>query len=166
MRFLFSLDQVEFLCFSFTGASNARSDGMCVITVTYSTCLVCKIMIIRRLDFSDTKAIVHGRSANIHQFLTSWMFLVFSSFTGASNAGSDGMRVVTVTYSTCLVCKIDHQKLCLITHTCTPHTHTSSLNYPWSLLISSFHLLLGPLEGASEWVSEWGNHRPKKTHRV
>ena len=44
---------------------------MCVITVTYSTSLVCKIMIIRRLDFSDTKAIVHVRSANIHQFLTS-----------------------------------------------------------------------------------------------
>ena len=50
--------RLNFFVSSFTGASNARSDGMCVITVTYSTSLVCKIMIIRRLDFSDTKAIV------------------------------------------------------------------------------------------------------------
>ena len=61
--------RLNFFVSSFTGASNARSDGMCVITVINSTCLVFKIMIIRRLDFSDTKAIVHVRSANIHQFL-------------------------------------------------------------------------------------------------
>ena len=34
---------------------------MSVISVTYSMCLVYKITIVRRLDFSDSKAIVHSQ---------------------------------------------------------------------------------------------------------
>ena len=50
------------------GACIARSDGMSVIGLTYSICLVYKITIIRAFDFLQTKAIAHGRSANFDQF--------------------------------------------------------------------------------------------------
>ena len=54
---------------SFTGASNARIDGMSVISVTYSTCLVYNVSDLGTSDFSYTKAITHGQSANFAHFL-------------------------------------------------------------------------------------------------
>ena len=48
---------------SLTGASNARIDGMSVISVTYSTCLACNVSHLGTSDFSYSKAIAHCRSA-------------------------------------------------------------------------------------------------------
>ena len=42
---------------SFTGASNARNDGMSVISVTYSTCLAYNVSHLRTSDFSYAKAV-------------------------------------------------------------------------------------------------------------
>ena len=53
---------------SFTGASNARIDGMSVISVTYSTCLVYNVSYLGTSDFSYTKAIVHGQSERFDRF--------------------------------------------------------------------------------------------------
>ena len=50
MKFLFFFS-------SFTGASNARNDGMSVISVTYCTCLVYIFYDPRTFNFSDSKAI-------------------------------------------------------------------------------------------------------------
>ena len=47
-----------------TGATNARNDGMSVISLAYSTCLVYNVSDLRTSDFSYTKAITHGQSAN------------------------------------------------------------------------------------------------------
>ena len=61
--------EFEFHFSSFTGSSNARNDGMTEISLTYSTCLVYIFQDPRAFDFSDSKAIVHCRSANFDEFL-------------------------------------------------------------------------------------------------
>ena len=56
---------------SVTGASNARIDGMSVISLTYSICPVYKIWDLRTFNFLDSKAIAHCRSAISVQFRAS-----------------------------------------------------------------------------------------------
>ena len=51
-----NFDQWNIHFSSFTGASNARNDGMSVISVTHSMRLVYKITTVRKLDFSESKA--------------------------------------------------------------------------------------------------------------
>ena len=62
-----------------TGATNARNDGMSVISLTYSTCLAYNVSDLRTSDFSYTKAIANGQSANSVHFLTSLIFMFLHS---------------------------------------------------------------------------------------
>ena len=64
---------------SFTGASNARNDGMSVISVNYSMCLVYNVSDLRTFDFSYAKAITHGQSANFVHFLATGIFVFLHS---------------------------------------------------------------------------------------
>ena len=52
---------------------------MIVISVTYSTCLVYKFLDPRTVDFSDSKAIVHCRSANFDEILSILIFISLHS---------------------------------------------------------------------------------------
>ena len=87
---------------SLTGASNGRNDGMSVIRVTYSTCLVYKFSDLRTFNFWHTKAIDCRSECCAY---SSYFNVYISSLTGASNGRNDGMSVIRVTYSTCLVYK-------------------------------------------------------------
>ena len=73
--------KLNFYFSSFTGASNARFDGMVVTNMTFSTCVVYNIWFLGTFNFLD--AIAHCRSAISVR--------VEFHFTGASNARFNGM---------------------------------------------------------------------------
>ena len=68
MRFLLSLEGVEFLFSSLTGASNARFDGMVETSMTLSTWVVYNIWDLGTFNFLKSKAIAQCRSAIFAQF--------------------------------------------------------------------------------------------------
>ena len=59
--------KLNFFVSSFTGASNARFDGMVETSMT-STCVVYKIWNLRTFHFLESKAIAQCRSAIFVQF--------------------------------------------------------------------------------------------------
>ena len=54
--------------FSFTGQSNARFDGMVKMSMTFSTCVVYKILYLGTINFLESKAIAQCRSAIFAEF--------------------------------------------------------------------------------------------------
>ena len=61
--------KLNFYFSSFTGASYARIDGLSLISLTYSICLVYKIWNLRTFNILNSKAIAHHcRSAISVQF--------------------------------------------------------------------------------------------------
>ena len=84
---------------SFTGATNARNEGMSVISLTYSTCLVQMFRIWEPPIFHIYQGYKPWSESDFCSFSIN-LIIYFSSFTGATNARND---VISVTYSTCLV---------------------------------------------------------------
>ena len=70
---------------SFTGASNAKFDGMLLISVTYSICLMYKVLYNRTFNFGfpSYSPLYECDFSSVMSKLK----IYFSSFTGASNAG-------------------------------------------------------------------------------
>ena len=66
-----SLSKLNFFVSSFTGASNARFDGMVETSMTFSTCVVYNIWCLGTFNFLESKAITQCWSAIIAQFRAS-----------------------------------------------------------------------------------------------
>ena len=82
--------KLNFFVSSFTGASNARFDGMVYISVIFSTCLVYKIWNLRTFNFWIPR-LYNPLSECDFCSVSSKLNFLFSSLTGASNARFDGM---------------------------------------------------------------------------
>ena len=63
--------KLNFFVSSFTGASNARFDGMVETTMTFSTCVVYNIWCLGTFIFLESKAIAQCRSAIFVHFRAS-----------------------------------------------------------------------------------------------
>ena len=86
---------------------------MSVNSLTYSTCLVCKFSDLRTFNkFCHTKAIDCQS-----EYFVYFPAISMSSFTGASIGRGDGMRVIRMTYSMCLVYKISDLRTFKFWHT-------------------------------------------------
>ena len=136
---------------SFTGASNGRNDGMSVIRVTYSTCLVYKFSDLRTFNFWHTKAIDCRSEYCVY---SSYFNVYISSFTGVSNGRNDGMSMIRVTYSTCLVYKFSDLRTFDFGHTKAIDCRSE---YFTAISMCIFlHSQERPMEGMMVWVwSEW-----------
>ena len=60
--------RLNFFVSSFTGASNARFDGIVETSMTFSTCVVYNIWCLGIFNFLESKAIAQCRSAIFVQF--------------------------------------------------------------------------------------------------
>ena len=63
--------KLNFFSSSFTGASNARFDGMVETSMTFSTSVVYNIWCLGTFNFLESKAIAQCRSAIFAQFRSS-----------------------------------------------------------------------------------------------
>ena len=63
MRFFSVSSKLNFFVSSFTGAFNARFDGVVETGMTFSTCVVYNILCLGTFNFLESKAIAQCRSA-------------------------------------------------------------------------------------------------------
>ena len=133
---------------SLTGASNGRNDGMSVIRVNYSTCLMYKFSDLRTFNFWHTKAV---------RVSSSYFNVYISSLTGASNGRNDGMSVIRVNYSTCLMYKFSDLRTFDFWHTKAIDCRSERLVYFPAISMCIFlHSQERPMEGMTVCVwSEW-----------